>query len=375
MLKVLHILTDTNIGGAGKCVLALGDWAAGNNYKGCMEVILPVGSALKPEFDARLIPVYEAERINDKSFDLRAVKAVKQIIERAAPDIVHTHAALSGRIAARLYGRVKIVSTRHSVFDLSPGDISLRRRLAVRVINGLFSDAIIAVSPAVEDNLIKLGTPRGKIRMIFNGVPRAEVFEWDKRGRIRAAYGLSRNDFIVSIIARLSQEKDHDTVLDAAKKIMHMDKSVRFLIAGAGPMESHLKKRVQEEEIKNVIFTGFIKDIVNIENITDLQINASIGTEATSMAMISGMSLGIPAVASDFGGNPYVVADGVNGLLFPKRGSQAMANAIMSVRRNREMYDDMSFQAMETYETRFTLNSMGSQTFELYEELCGRRPL
>ncbi|MDR1558648.1 MAG: glycosyltransferase family 4 protein [Clostridiales bacterium] len=368
-MKVLHILTDTNIGGAGKCVLALADWASGNKYNGCAEVILPVGSALKPEFELRSIPVREAERINDKSFDARAIKSIKQIIKSVRPDIVHTHAALSGRIAARQCGQVKIVSTRHSMFDLTPGDISLRRKFTTRVINGLFSDAIIAVSPAVEENLTALGAPRGKIRMIFNGVPRAEVYEWDRRAEIRKAYGLTQNDFVVSIIARLSEEKDHNTVLDAAKKIMDLDRSVKFIIAGEGPMESRLKKRVQSEEIRNVIFTGFVKEIVNIENITDLQINASVGTEATSMALISGMSLGIPAVASDFGGNPYVVADGVNGLLFPRRNSQAMANAITRIRNNRELYDKMSFEALETYETRFTLNSMGSQTFELYEEL------
>ena len=134
-------------------------------------------------------------------------------------------------------------------------------------------------------------------------------------------------------------------------------------------MKESLEWRVKTENIKNVIFTGFVKDIIKIENITDLQINASIGTEATSMSLISGMSLGIPAVVSDFGGNPYVVINGVNGLLFPKRSSQAMAAAIMSIRNNREMYDRMSFQALEIYETRFTLDAMGSKTFELYEDL------
>ena len=41
-------------------------------------------------------------------------------------------------------------------------------------------------------------------------------------------------------------------------------------------------------------------------SITDVQANASFGTEATSLALLEGMSLGIPAVVSDFGGNPGV---------------------------------------------------------------------
>ena len=369
-MKVLHILTDTNIGGAGKCVLALADWAADNNIGG-VSVIIPRNSALKPEFESRLIPVYEADYINDKSFNLRAVGPIKRIIKSVKPDIVHTHAALSGRIAARLNGSVKVVSTRHSMYDLKPRDTGFMSRLTSFLINNLFSDAIIAVSPAVEENMKALGMPAKKIHMIFNGVPCAKVLEWDKRYEIRGAYGIARDDFVVSIMARLSEDKDHDTVLDTAKKLMDIDSGVKFIIAGEGPQETHLRRRVKMEEIKNVIFTGFVKDIINIENITDLQINASVGTEATSMALISGMSLGIPVVASDFGGNPYVVNDGVNGLLFPKRNSQAMANAIMSIRNNAQTYESMSFQAMETYETRFTLDAMGRKTYGLYKHLLG----
>ena len=368
-MKVLHILSDTNIGGAGKCVLALARWSNGNQYKGCVEAALPWQSALKPEFESLSIPVYESYYIDDKSFDMRAVTSLRRIIRDTGPDIVHTHAALSGRIAARLNGHVKVVNTRHSMFDIKPRDKSLRGRLATRIVNTLFSDAIIAVSPAVEENLTALGAPPNKIHMIFNGVPRAAVYDWSERDEIRAAYGLTRSDFVVSIIARLSKEKDHDTVLDAAKKIKDTDKSVKFLIAGAGPTEAHLKQRVNLEDLTNVLFTGFVKDIERIENITDLQINASVGTEATSMSLISAMSLGIPAVASDFGGNPYVVMDNVNGLLFPRRSSELMALAILKIRNNRELYEKMSFHAIETYETRFTADMMGAKTFALYERL------
>ena len=368
-MRVLHILSDTNFGGAGKCVLALADWSNGNLHKGNMEVVLPWQSVLRPEFMSRSVQVYESFYIDDKSFDVRAIRSLKRIIKDVKPDIVHTHAALSGRIAARLSGRVKIVNTRHSMYDIRPEDISFRNRFTTRVVNSLLSDAIIAVSPAVEENLKALGAPAKKIHMIFNGSARAPVIGWDRRDAIRARYGISHNDFVVSIMARLSEDKDHDTILDAARKILDVDKGVKFLIAGAGPMEAHLRERVESEYIGNVIFTGFVKEIEEIENITDLQINASVGTEATSNALISGMSLGVPAVASDFGGNPYVVIDGVNGLLFPRRASQAMATAILSIRNDRETYDRMSFNALEVYETRFTLEMMGSKTFELYERL------
>jgi glycosyltransferase involved in cell wall biosynthesis len=362
-------MTDTNIGGAGKCVLALADWANGGRYKGSMEVVLPIGSALKPEFESRGVPVTELEYLNDRSYDRRAVAGLEQLIRGKKPQIVHTHAALSARIAARNAGNCKVVYTRHCVYQLGFRQTFFPRRLATRFFNNRLADAIIAVSPAVEQNLIALGAPRKKIHIIYNGVPRSRVIQLEEREKIRLEYGLSPQNFIVSIMARLVDDKDHDTVLDAAKLIGERDNSVTFVIAGAGPNEERLKARVANEGIKNVKFLGFIQDIERVENITNLQINASVGTEATSMALISGFSLGIPAVVSDFGGNPYVVADGIDGFLFPCRDSHELAESIMKIRRDRDLYDKMSFEALEAYETRFTLDIMGQKTFGLYEEL------
>ena len=63
-------------------------------------------------------------------------------------------------------------------------------------------------------------------------------------------------------------------------------------------------------------------------NVLDVQLNASWGTEATSMALLEGMSLGLPTVASDYGGNPWVVRDGETGLIFPRRDPAALAGAM-----------------------------------------------
>ena len=102
MTKVLHILTDSNIGGAGRYLI--------NYLKHCdrsrvdLRVVLPRGSLLKAEVLALDTPVIEVDGIAEKSFSLRAVKELKQVISRENPDIIHTHGSLSGRIAGRQCG-------------------------------------------------------------------------------------------------------------------------------------------------------------------------------------------------------------------------------------------------------------------------------
>ena len=59
-----------------------------------------------------------------------------------------------------------------------------------------------------------------------------------------------------------------------------------------------------------MLFLGFVQNVAEILSILDIQCNCSYGTEASSLALIEGMSLGLATVASDYGGNPWQVDDG-----------------------------------------------------------------
>lgn len=72
---------------------------------------------------------------------------------------------------------------------------------------------------------------------------------------------------------------------------------------------------------------GFRSDVAALLSILDVQLNASYGTEATSMALLEGMSLGLPSIVSDYGGNPWLVKDGDNGLIFPSRTARPWPSA------------------------------------------------
>ena len=118
----------------------------------------------------------------------------------------------------------------------------------------------------------------------------------------------------MSIVARLEDIKGHDYFIEAADRLLHKGIKARFYIAGTGSYENHLKEKVKSmNRQEQIIFTGFISDVDKLMSITDVQANAAFGTEATSLALLEGMSLGIPAVVSDFGGNPGVIKNGQNG--------------------------------------------------------------
>jgi glycosyltransferase involved in cell wall biosynthesis len=103
--------------------------------------------------------------------------------------------------------------------------------------------------------------------------------------------------------------------------------------------------------------------------VTDIQANASFGTEATSLALLEGMSLGIPAVVSDFGGNPGVIQDGENGFVVPKQNSAALAEKLELLLTDDEMYGYMSEQAKNIFAKTFTAEAMTRNTEQIYKEL------
>ena len=153
-IKIIEASSDTNIGGAGKCLLTLLENFDYNKFD--VKVVLPKNSLLKPHIDKMGIQVIEADGIADKSLDMFAVKTLKTIFRHEKPDIVHTHASMSARIAARAAG-AKVVYTRHSVFP-PPRKISRGIGKAVNgMINNYYADAIIAVAEAAKENLTDTG--------------------------------------------------------------------------------------------------------------------------------------------------------------------------------------------------------------------------
>ncbi|NLT13934.1 MAG: glycosyltransferase family 4 protein, partial [Clostridiales bacterium] len=130
---------------------------------------------------------------------------------------------------------------------------------------------------------------------------------------------------------------------------------LKVLIAGTGAYENEVRKKTQELGLSDtVVFTGFITDVAPFLSILDVQLNASYGTEATSLSLLEGMSIGLPAVVSDYGGNPYVIENEKNGLLFHTLDSAGLAGCIRRLMDNPELLSRLGESAAFIFNDRFT---------------------
>ena len=164
-IKVLHVLTDRNIGGAGRWLLYYLKYHDRNEFE--VKAVLPHDSLLVSAVKALDVPVIAMEEMEDKSFDKKAMKALVQLFKEENPDIVHTHASMTARMAARAAFVPSVFNTKHCM-ESAPG--LLPKKLVRREVNAAFSDKIIAVSRAVRRSMVHAGTSPEQIAVVYNGI-------------------------------------------------------------------------------------------------------------------------------------------------------------------------------------------------------------
>ncbi len=362
----MNILSDSNVGGAGRLLV---------NYlhnfdreRFDIKIVLPRDSALKPFIIAEGYEVIEIDGGRDKSMDIGAVREIMKIIRDLKPDIVHTHSAFSGKLAAYLCRVPSRIYTRHSAFTPPRSLTTFPGKQINGFINNTLATEIVAVAEAAKDNLTDTGVDPEKITVIINGVEEMRRLSGDEAAKFKASLGIPADAFVCGISARLEDYKGHSYLLESARQVVSHDKNVYFLIIGSGSCEEALKAQAEETGIsENVIFTGFVSDVAPYYNIMNLNLNCSWGTETSCLALSEGMSLSVPAIATTYGGNPYMITEGINGYLVPEKDPAAMAEKILLLIGDSEALGRLSVGARKMYEKKFTASAMTRQLEDLYE--------
>lgn len=353
MMRVLNIISDTNIGGAGRVILNYLRYADRTKFETL--VAIPRGSLLKEPLENEHVQVYEVDGMADRSYNKEDVKLLQDLIRQVKPDLVHTHGALSGRIAAKRC-HVPVVYSRHSAFPVPAKLKYPPGRWVNKLINEHYADHIIAVSPATRDNLVESGISPQKITVVMNGIAPVPETSPEERAALRESLGLEKNTFVFGILARMEDYKGHLYLVHAAKLLKDQGRTnFRVLMAGTGSFEEEVARAVVEMGVEDVVqMLGFRSDVDQLLNILDVQLNASYGTEATSLALLEGMSLGLPSIVSDYGGNPFLVEHGVNGLVFPSQDSLALSKCMTRLMDHPNEVKAMGQRAKERFNAQFT---------------------
>lgn len=372
-MRVLHVISDTNVGGAGVLLTSLL-----NNFDRSRVqsiVALPRGSRLVERLEPIGVPILPLEHLPDR-LSARSVGELARLIRTTHTELVHANAALSARFAGKLC-RVGVLHTRHCCFPPE----GIWRLAPVRRLGGIWnralSDRVIATADAAALDLQALGIPMQQITCIINGSEPVRAVSEGETADLRARLRLSPDDFTVGIVARLVECKGHKTFLLAAREVINRMPHVpfRFLIVGDGEEREELEALTQAFGLSDAVrFLGFVSDMAPVWHILRVNVNCSHGTETSCLALSEGMSVGLPMVVSSYGGNPAMLGEnGAAGFLCPPHDSHAFADAICAIASSSQLESSMRAAARKRFETYYTARAMTDRVTAVYEDLMAQR--
>ncbi len=296
---------------------------------------------------------------------LPAAWSLARIMGSGTVDVLHYNTprpVLAGKLAAWISGVPILVASRRVNFPL-------RSRFSRIKYNWLL-DRVVTVSGSIQRTLVQDGVRPVRVSVIYEGVDLRSIDGHPSTSVLPVRPGL-----VVGVVAHLSPEKGHVTVLKAAARLRERFPDVTYVFVGGGERRQMLEERARALDVADrVLFTGFRKDSDAMMREFDIFCLASL-SEGLSSAILAAMARPLPVVATRVGGIPELVVDGSTGLLVPAGRPDKLAEALAKVLSSSSLRRRMREAGRRRVAEYFTLDRKLDETERLYLELAKlRRP-
>jgi glycosyltransferase involved in cell wall biosynthesis len=387
-IRVLRVIARLNVGGPALHVAYL---SAGLQERG-YETTLVAGELARGEESMAFVAesrgvevraVSELRRQVSPFRDVVAAFRLAGLIRSTRPDVVHTHTAKAGavgRVAVVLSGirpRPVVVHTFHGHVlrgyfgPLTAWGFRLLERILART-----TDALVAVSPQVRDDLVRLGVaPADKFVVVRLGIELEERVggNGDARKRTRRLLGIPDDRFVVGWMGRMTAVKRTDDVLLALKGLHERGVPAALCLVGDGPDRDQLEERAHELGIARDCFSlGYQDAVADWYAAFDAMILPS-ANEGTPVSVIESLAAGRPVVATDVGGVSDVVRDGVDGFLVEAADVDALADRLQELAADPERRRAMGEAGRERVLHRYAVARLVDDVDRLYRALLEAR--
>ena len=297
---------------------------------------------------------------------------LRDFLHECQPDIVHTFlltGSLYGRFAALMARVPVVIGTEVNVYERKHALHARAERWLMRD-----TDAVVASAESVRDFYIRqVKADPAKVEVIYNAVDWAQLQATVSRDEMRASVEVPAGAPLLTIIARLTEQKGHRILLDALARtdLAH----AYLLVVGDGPLRDVLERQAANLGLSaRVRFLGARRDLGNILAATDVFVMPSFW-EGLPLAMVLAMGAGLPVVATRVAGIPEVVQDGVTGLLVPPGDSGELGAALSRVVNGDTTRVLLGQAARAFVRPRFGVDGYVNAITALYDRLLAARNL
>lgn len=341
-MKVIHVVSSLNVGGAERFVIDLA--TEQKQEHGFHTSVLSMGEKGEP---------LESEVDRFGLGLLHGTKITKIRSYLSLFDIVHVHSShcLLRVLLASLFLPIKVVYTRHN----ERVHMSFKWRLVYLLAKFRLNKMIFVAEKARQNYLTIYPKFANKSCTVLNGVlpmkttkSESEKFRIAHVGRF---VPLKAQHFLIEAVAKLPQNTQ-------------VKLSISFF--GTGDLLQH-NKNLAKELIPNVEvnFRGFVTDRDEIYGSSDLLVVTS-ETEGLSLAILEALASGTPTVASNVGGNPELIHNEINGLLYPYGNVDELAKKITILIANVALYRQYSTESIDVFKKGFSMATCANNYLKTY---------
>jgi glycosyltransferase involved in cell wall biosynthesis len=370
MINILHLRDSPWLDGPGRTILETG---IAINHEKCGYFVGAFQRAEETLFIKNLLekgliafPIHEKH-----SLDIGVIKRILDIIKHNRINIIHTHEIRSNLfgLACSKIAKIPIITTFHGWIANS---IKGKVYTSIDKITARYFDHIIAVSKAIQEELLRVGIAAEKVTVLHNALVIDRYKPNPEDQQFRNELGIDKNVFLIGNIGRLSPEKGQTDLILAAKQIFMERNDIKIVIIGRGPEKGNIENMIKEFNIENrVILAGFQNDMMKVYNSLNLVVQNSY-TEGLPNVVLEASLMGVPVIATDVGGTSEVIEDGTTGILVSPGNPKEMADKILECTKNPDHMKTMGRLGRAKVQKEFDLQQRTKKLTRIYEDLIAQ---
>lgn len=350
---------------------------------GAEEMVLNLVRTLPPRFEPHVCCIHSAGAIGEeirrtgvpfsvlgltpgikRPFD---VLRIRGHLVRTRPTVVHTFlltASVYGRMAAILARVPIVIGTEVNIYERKR-----RHHIAAERMLMAGTDHVIVSAESVRDFYIdQVHADARRVSVIYNAVDWSQLNATATRAQLLASIGVPADAPIITIIARLTEQKAHRVLFDAMAATPGL-RQARLLVVGGGELADELQQRaVQQGIAARVHFLGARRDLGNLLGATDVFVMPSLW-EGLPLSMVLAMGAGLPVVATRVAGIPEVVRHDETGLLVEPGQSESLGQALAALVDDAALRRRLGDAARDYVRPRFGADKYVTAVTDLYDRL------
>ncbi len=239
-------------------------------------------------------------------------------------------------------------------------------------------DSHIAISGAIKENLSCLAVPEDKITIIYDAIDTDDFNAHITCDYLREEFDLNNDEKLFGIFGRIVAWKGiKEFVRAAALVVKSIPAAKGFIVGDCSDGDRKFLEEVRELITsygigRNIILTGYRKDVPAFMQLMNVVVHASIKAEPFGMVLIEGMAMGKPIVATKMGGPLDIVVDGQTGFLVEPANIEDLAKAVQRLLRESSLAEAMGRNGQDRVVKMFTKERYARQVEEVYIHALGR---